>query len=120
MTTPREDEIGVYEAVAGALFPEAGVQAHLDVAADAAAELRFGVHVAGWEAGDAGVRVTLDDGSRIEAERLALCAGPWFARVAPELGIPLFVERNVQFWFAPQDREMVSPERLPIWCVQRD
>jgi sarcosine oxidase len=120
MVTPHDDEIGVYEAVAGALFPEAGVQAHLDAAASAGAELRFGVRVAGWGAGDAGVRVTLDDGSRIDAERLALCAGPWFARVAPELGIPLFVERNVQFWFAPRDGETVAPERLPIWCVQRD
>ena len=120
MLTPHDDEIGVYEAVAGALFPEAGVQAHLDDAAAAGAELRFGVHVAGGEAGDAGVSVTLDDGTRIEAERLVLCAGPWFSRVAPELGIPLFVERNVQFWFAPRERELVSPERLPIWCVQRD
>jgi sarcosine oxidase len=120
MLTPRDDEIGVYEAVAGALFPEAGVQAHLDVAADDGAELRFGVQVVAWEAGDVGVRVTLDDGSLIHAERLAICAGPWFARVAPELGIPLRIERNVQFWFAPLDRDTVSPERLPIWCVQRD
>ena len=120
MTTPRDDEIGVYEAVAGAVFPEAGVQAHLDVAADAGAELRFGVRVTGGEAGDAGVRITLDDGTCVEAERLALCAGPWFAQLAPELGIPLVVERNVQFWFAPNDRDAVSPERLPIWCVQRD
>ena len=120
MVTPRDDEIGVYEAIAGALFPEAGVQAHLDVAADAGAELRFGVQAIGWTAGDGGVRVTLAGGAQIEAERLAICAGPWFARVAPELGIPLHVERNVQFWFAPNDRAAVSPERLPIWCVQRD
>jgi sarcosine oxidase len=120
MVTPRDDEIGVYEAIAGAVFPEAGVQAHLDVAADAGAELRFGVAVAGWDADERGVRVTLADGTAIEAERLALCAGPWFARIAPELGIPLRVERNVQFWFAPLDREAVSPERLPIWCVQRE
>jgi sarcosine oxidase len=119
MLTPHDDEIGVYEAVAGAVFPEAGVQAHLDVAAEAGAELRFGVRVVDWESGDAGVRVTLDDGSRIEAERLAICAGPWFARVAPDLAIPLHNERNVQFWFAPNDRDAVSPERLPIWCVQR-
>jgi len=120
MVTPRDDEIGVYEGIAGAVFPEAGVQAHLDDAVDAEAELRFGAPAAGWEAGDAGVRVTLADGATVEAERLALCAGPWFARVAPELGIPLRIERNVQFWFAPVDRDAVSPERLPIWCVQRD
>jgi sarcosine oxidase len=25
----------------------------------------------------------------------------------------------VQFYFAPRDREAVSPERLPIWCCER-
>jgi sarcosine oxidase len=120
MLTPRDDEIGVYEAVAGAVFPEAGVHAHLAAAADAGAELRFGARAAGWDAGEGGVRVVLEDGSPIEAERLAICAGPWFAHVAPELGIPLQIERNVQFWFAPNDRDAVSPERLPIWCVERD
>jgi sarcosine oxidase len=117
--TPRADEIGVYEAVAGALFPEAGVQAHLDVAAADGAELRFGVQATGWDADEHGVRVTLADGTQLEAERLALCAGPWFARIAPDLGIPLRIERNVQFWFAPLDRAAVSPTRLPIWCVER-
>lgn len=120
MVTPRAGEIGVYEAVAGAVFPEAGVAAQLNVAAAAGAELRFGVRAQGWDAGETGVRVTLADGTRVEAERLALCAGPWFARLAPELGIPLRIERNVQFWFAPRDREAVSPERFPIWCCQRD
>jgi sarcosine oxidase len=26
----------------------------------------------------------------------------------------------VQFWFAPNDRAAVAPERLPIWCCERD
>ena len=117
---PRDEEIGVYEAIAGALFPEAGVQAHLDVATAAGAELRFSVQATGWDADDRGVRVALADGTRAEAERLTICAGPWFARVAPELGVPLRVERNVQFWFAPLDRDLVSPERLPVYALDRD
>ncbi len=119
MTTPHDDEIGVYEAVAGAVFPEEAVRAHLLVAAEQGAELRFGVRALGWEADDAGVTVTVADGTRIEAERLAICAGPWFTRVAHDLSIPLRVERNVQFWFAPADRAAVAPDRLPIWCVER-
>ncbi|HEX3467059.1 MAG TPA: N-methyl-L-tryptophan oxidase [Candidatus Elarobacter sp.] len=118
--TPLDDEIAVYEAVAGAVFPEPAVRAHLLVAADAGAELRFGVRVTGWEAGDAGVRVTLAGGDRVEARRLAICAGPWFAQLAPELGIPLRVERKVQFWFAPLDHAAVTPEHLLIYAVQRD
>jgi sarcosine oxidase len=120
MLTPRDDEVGVFEAVAGAVFPEAGVHAHLLDAAAAGAELRFGVEATGWDAGDGGVRVALGDGTHAEAERLAICAGPWFARAAPDAGIPLRVERNVQFWFAPADRAAVAPERLPIWCCERE
>ncbi|MEA2784090.1 MAG: sarcosine oxidase [Candidatus Eremiobacteraeota bacterium] len=118
-TTPHDDEIGVYEAIAGALFPEAGVHAHLLDAAAAGAQLRFGTEATGWDAGDGGVRVALDDGTHADAAKLAICAGPWFARVAPDAGIPLRIERNVQFWFAPNDRAAVVPERLPIWCCER-
>ncbi|HTD32633.1 MAG TPA: N-methyl-L-tryptophan oxidase [Candidatus Elarobacter sp.] len=121
MVTPRDDEIGVYEAVAGAVFPEAGVRAHLDIAVEAGAELRFGVRAAArWEIGSESVRVALADGTVVEGARLAICAGAWFAQVAPELGIPLRVERNVQFWFAPLDRDAVSPDRLPTYAVERE
>jgi sarcosine oxidase len=117
---PHDDEVGVHEAVAGAVFPEAAVAAQLQVAAADGAELRFGVRVAGWDADEGGVSVTLADGTRIEAERLALCAGPWFGRIAAEFGVPLRIERNVQFWFEPVDRDAVTPDRLPIYAVERD
>ncbi|HEX3549787.1 MAG TPA: N-methyl-L-tryptophan oxidase [Candidatus Elarobacter sp.] len=120
MLAPRDDEIAVYEAVAGVLFPEAGVRAHLDDAVESGAELRFGARVRDWSAGAAGIRVVCDDGTVIDAARLAICAGPWFARVAPDLGVPLRVERNVQLWFAPRDRDAVSPERLPVYGLVRD
>jgi sarcosine oxidase len=119
-TSPRADDVAVFEAVAGAVFPEAGVHAHLLVAAAEGAELRFGTRVLDWDAGDGGVRVALADGMRVEGERLAICAGPWFARVAPDVGLPLRIERNVQFWFEPLDRTAVTPDRLPIYCVQHD
>lgn len=116
---PRADEIGVYERVAGAVFPEAGVQAHLLAAAAAGAELRFSTAVSGWEAGDGMVRVRLADGEIVDAARLAICAGPWFAQAARDAGVPVRIERNVQFWFTPQHAEAVTPDRLPIWCLAR-
>jgi monomeric sarcosine oxidase len=118
--TPLDDEIGVFEAIAGALFPEAGVRAHLQVAAEDGAELRFDTQVTGWDAGDANVWVALDDGTHVEASRLAICAGPWFAKIAPDLHIALRVERNVQFWFTPLDRTAVAPNRLPVYAVERE
>ena len=119
MLTPLPDEIGVFEAVAGAVFPEAAVRAHLDVAAAEGAELRFRTPVRGWDAGDDGVRVTLADRTHVEGKRLAICAGPWFAKIAPDVGLPLTIERNVQFWFAPRDPAAMQPSALPIYGVER-
>lgn len=118
--SPRDDEVAVYEDVAGAVFPEAGVRAHLLAAVFDGAELRFDTRVTRWDAGDGGVRVLLDNGTHVEGERLAICAGPWFGDVAAELGLPLRVERNVQFWFAPLEPNVVTPDRLPVYCRQYD
>jgi len=121
MTTPRDDEIGVYEAVAGAVFPEAAVSAHLDVARDAGAELRFGVRIDGRSANRRGVAVSVAGKTIARGGMLAVCTGPWLAREATFLHrIPMRVERNVQFWFEPRARAAVAPDRLPIWCVERD
>jgi len=120
MTTPRDDEIAVYEAVAGAVFPEAAVRAHLRIAADAGADLRFHTRTTGWTAGRRGVGVNVGT-DVIHTGMLAICSGPWLSRgTPPSFGKPLRVERNVQFWFAPRITAAVTPECLPIWCVERD
>src|SRR3954449_13462208 len=59
---PEDGEVGLYEAVAGYVRPEASVSAHLQLAARAGAELRFDEPVLAWESGD-GVRVTTANGS---------------------------------------------------------
>jgi sarcosine oxidase len=97
---PAPDEIGLYEANAGFVRPEATVSAHLGLAAAAGADLRFGQRVSGWDAGADGVQVTVE-GETLSADRLVLSAGPWAGTVLAGLGLPLEVERQVQFWFAP-------------------
>lgn len=117
---PRDDEIGVFEAVAGALFPERCLHAHLQTAIADGAQARFGVRVSGWDrrATDR-VAVHLDD-QTIETGRLVICAGAWLGRVAGELRLPLRVERNVQFWFTPLVATSVAPSALPIFALERD
>jgi sarcosine oxidase len=97
---PAPAEVGLYEADAGFVRPEATVSAHLGLAARAGADLRFGQRVSGWDAGPAGVEVTVA-GETFAADRLVLSAGPWAGTVLADLGLPLSVERQVQFWFAP-------------------
>jgi sarcosine oxidase len=116
---PRDDEIGVFEGVAGALFPERCVLAHLQAAIADGAEARFGSRVTGWEAGDDRVVVDLAD-ETVLASRLVVCAGAWLGQTLAGLGLPLRVERNVQFWFEPRRPESVAPSALPIFCLRRD
>jgi sarcosine oxidase len=117
---PRDDEIAVFEAVAGALFPERCVHAHLRAAIEDGAEARFGTRAVRWEARGPDEVAVIFDGESVEARRLVVCAGAWFASLAGDLTLPLRVERNVQFWFAPLLEDAVAPSALPIFALQRD
>lgn len=100
-TRPRADEIGLYERAAGIVFPEAGLAAHLRVAEDAGAEMRFETRVRSWQRCDGNHRIVLDDASVVTATRLIVTPGMWAPELLAALDLPLRVQRNVQIWFAP-------------------
>jgi sarcosine oxidase len=108
-------ELGVFEPDGGVLVPERATRAHLRIAAEAGAELRFETVVKRWEAKGSGFEISLADGSRVFAHALVLAQGPW---LEDALGIPLRVQRNVQAWFAPESASY-SFDRFPPFLVER-
>ena len=110
---PADEEVGVYEEVAGILRPEAAVTALLDLAAGAGAELRYGVRVTGWRAGAGRVTVETPDGE-VTAERLVLCPGAGAGDLLADLPVPFRVERRVQHYWATPGEEF-APDRCPVW-----
>jgi sarcosine oxidase len=98
------------------LRPEEAIHAHLDLAALAGADLRFGEQVAAWTAReDEGVVVRTARG-RFEARRLVLAPGPWAASLFQLPELPLEVERQALHWFEPVGGAMsFSPDRFPIY-----
>jgi sarcosine oxidase len=110
---PTEDQIGVYEANAGILEPEACVGAHLDLAARHGAELRHAEAVRRWSPDGDGVRVETEQGS-YRADRLVITAGPWAAEVLAELRLPLTVWRLVNAHFEPTRPELFDVARCPV------
>ncbi len=119
---PRDGVTALYEAKAGIVRPEMGVAAHLDAAEAKGAELRFEEPVVSWEASSSGegVKVSTEKGV-YEAGRLVISPGAWAPELLADLGLPLEVQRLVQFWFMPQGGvERFRVGRVPIWIWEAD
>jgi sarcosine oxidase len=98
--TPAHDDIAVYEAKAGFARPELTVQAHIDLALAAGADLRFGEQVLDWSETAGGVRVTTA-AATYTAGQVVICPGAWAPKLLVEFGIPITVERQVLYWLDP-------------------
>lgn len=98
--TPRAGDIALYEEKAGFARPELTVQAHIDLAELAGAELHFGEPVHDW--GEASGGVTVTTASRTyTAGQLVICPGAWAPQLLAEFAIPITIERQVLYWFDP-------------------
>lgn len=112
---PDDGLVGILEPRAGYLRPEACVEAFLDLARGAGAQVRTSEPVLEWSRAPDGLRLRTPSGE-LRAGRAVFCAGAWTARLFPELALPLEIERAVQFWFAPRDAEALRPGRCPVYA----
>jgi sarcosine oxidase len=108
--------IGAFEANAGVVRPEATVNAAVRVAANRGAELRVGVRVHAIVEDASGVTVETSGGAE-RAAAVIVAAGPWAARLLPELAPLLKVTRQVQAWLAPRAGTDVAT--MPCWLYDR-
>jgi sarcosine oxidase len=113
---PAGGMLGLHESRAGYVRPEETVTAHLELAAAAGADLRFTEPATGWTAlpGGDGVRVISARGA-YEAARLVICPGAWAPSLLAGLGVPLDVERQVMYWFAPASVAAFEDHPVYFW-----
>lgn len=116
-----DDMAALHEPLAGILAAERCIAAHLQLAERDGATLQFDERVTGWSARNGEpITVTTPRGT-YAADRLILAVGAWLPGVAPELELPLQVERQALFWMAPvAEPELLEPERLPVYLVELD
>lgn len=115
---PDDAMEAVLETKAGGLFPERCVDAHLRLAREAGARLRFDEPASSWRAGGDGVVVETGQGS-YAADRLVVAAGAWSSKLLHEAGVALEVERQVQYWLAPaEDSNRFRPDACPIFAFE--
>jgi sarcosine oxidase len=110
-----EPWVGVVEQSAGILAVEACVQAHLDDAVSHGADLRAKEQVVGWKAVGDGVEVTTAEGT-YSAARLVVTAGAWATHLLADIGVPLTVMRQVQWWFPTLDPKFYPPH-MPVFLL---
>jgi sarcosine oxidase len=111
------DCVGVVQPDGGVLAAERAIQAQLDLAQAAGAELRTGETVRAIEPRGGGVQVRTDRDT-IEAGSAIIAAGPWLNKLLPDLGAPLRATRQVMAWFEPRDASLFSPGRFPVFMIE--
>ena len=109
---PETGTVTIYEPGAAVLSLEACLEATLETAAGA--DLRFDEAVIEWSASGSGVWIRTER-AEYRARRLAIAAGAWTPQLVPELGLPLEVERTVQYWFEPAGLHALTLAEGPAW-----
>jgi monomeric sarcosine oxidase len=109
--------VGVYEPAAGYLLVEDCVQAHLDSARAAGADLLTDTEVHRWSASENEVRVRTSN-AEIAADRLIVAAGAWAGRMLADLNIPLTIRRKSLFWFESRSAVYDVAAGFPVFLFE--
>jgi sarcosine oxidase len=114
----REDLVAVLDPRAGFVDPEACSTAHIDGARQGGAEIRFNEPVVDWTVEDGTVRVKTSRDTYL-ADRMLISAGAWNRELLKDLILPLTVERQVAFWFEPDEsRVSFDMPGFPIYAYE--
>ena len=110
-----EDQLAVYEADAGFVYPEVTVLANQQLAADAGAELRFETVVEQVEHGPDGVQLVAG-GEELHAPRAVIATGAWARRLADLDAYPIQAQRQTVHWLRPRTSVAdFAPEVFPVY-----
>ena len=114
--TPRQEFVGCYETEAGSLSPEEAIGAHLDGAATHGAQLNVDERVEDWSVSSSGTIAVTTSRSVYQCGRLILAPGPWAASLFKIERLPLEVEPQMLYWFAPAGGPApFAPDRFPVY-----
>ena len=106
---PTPGTVGVLEKLAGILFPEKCIAAHLSASAAQGAEIKYNEPITHITFHSGSVELTTAQGTYI-AEKVIFTTGAWIGQLFPELQLPLTIERQVLFWLGHN-----GPSSLPIF-----
>jgi sarcosine oxidase len=116
---PDDDEIALFDPRMSILFADRCLVALRRLAVAHGAELRDETPVRRWAATKDGVEVWTD-GEGFRASRLVFAAGPWIAKLLPELALPVGIERIPVFSWQPRETpDLFALGRFPVYMWER-
>ena len=114
--TPSAGTVALFETVAGIVFPEESIRAHLDVAGASGAHLHFDERVEEWHAPSSGSIEVRTSRGRYECEQLILAPGSWASQLFQIDWLPLAVEPQQLHWIDPiGGAAPFAADRFPIF-----
>ena len=108
---------GVFQPDGGFLDVEPSIAVMIALAKAAGAEVRSGEPVRAIKPIANGVTIETDRGT-VEAKSTIVAAGAWVSKLLPNLLVKLNVTRQVQAWFAPQDKSAFEADRFPVFLLE--
>jgi sarcosine oxidase len=112
-----DDQVGVFEPEAGYLLVEDCVEAHLQAARTAGAELLTNTEVKSWTASDRDVRVQTNRGE-YAAERLVIAAGAWAGQMLADVDVNLIIRRKSLFWSRTDSEQYDVAADFPVFLFE--
>lgn len=114
-----QDYVAVVQPDGGFVEAEAGIRAHLRLAAAAGADMRTGELVHSIE--QIGDRVCVrTERKSYEASHAIVAAGPWTTSLLPDLALPLQVTRQVLLWVRPSQPELFRLGWFPVFMIESE
>jgi sarcosine oxidase len=107
-------ERAIFQEAGGVLAARRCLLAALAAARRRGAEARGGAAVRAIDRAGARIRLETERGE-FSCERLVLAGGPWMAKLAPELALPLTVTRQEVCYVAPREADIFRADRFPVW-----
>ena len=108
--------VAVVDPRAGYLDPEACVNAHVEQARAAGADVRLNEPLSSWIPDGDGVRVTTANGD-YTADFLVMAGGAWNQHLLRDISIDLTIERQTVFWLEPDgEGYLYDKSRFPIFA----
>jgi monomeric sarcosine oxidase len=112
-----DDMLGVFEPEAGYLLVEDCVEAYLNAARAAGAQILPDTEVRTWTADDREVRIQTNQGE-FGAERLIVSSGAWAGQLLADLNVDLEVRRKSLFWFETTSAEYDVAADFPVFLFE--